>query len=153
MRLWNLLMREHPSPGHGALPASGLCLVSCPPRRRSWLFPASVHLAAFLTETSPALALAVVTEDGRDHISHLPKLPQSWNPQGPRGGHPSPHLIMIPEISYCLGKEIVSHSRMPAWKITWTEEPGGLQSMGSQRVRHDWATNTHMCWAPTRLQA
>ena len=27
-----------------------------------------------------------------------------------------------------------------AWKIPWTEEPGGLQSMGSQRVRHDWAT-------------
>ena len=29
----------------------------------------------------------------------------------------------------------------PPWKISWTEEPGGLQSMGSQRVRHDWATN------------
>ena len=27
-----------------------------------------------------------------------------------------------------------------AWKILWTEEPGGLQSMGSQRVGHDWAT-------------
>ena len=30
-----------------------------------------------------------------------------------------------------------------AWKIPWTEEPGDLQSMGSQRVRQDWATNTH----------
>ena len=29
-----------------------------------------------------------------------------------------------------------------AWKIPWTEKPGGLQSMGSQRVRQDWATNT-----------
>ena len=29
-----------------------------------------------------------------------------------------------------------------AWRTPWTEEPGGLQSMGSQRVRHDWATNT-----------
>ena len=28
-----------------------------------------------------------------------------------------------------------------AWRIPWTEEPGGLQSMGSQKVRHDWATN------------
>ena len=28
-----------------------------------------------------------------------------------------------------------------AWKIPWTEEPGGLQSMGSRRVRHDWATS------------
>ena len=33
-----------------------------------------------------------------------------------------------------------------AWKIPWTEEPGGLQSMGSQRVGHDWAcTCTHKC--------
>ena len=29
------------------------------------------------------------------------------------------------------------HSSILAWKISWTEEPGGLQSMGSQRVRHD----------------
>ena len=29
-----------------------------------------------------------------------------------------------------------------AWRIPWTEEPGGLQSMGSQRVEHDWMTNT-----------
>ena len=29
-----------------------------------------------------------------------------------------------------------------AWRISWTEEPGGLQSMGSKRVRHDWETNT-----------
>ena len=32
------------------------------------------------------------------------------------------------------------HSSTFAWKIPWTEEPGGLQSMGSLRVRHDWAT-------------
>ena len=30
------------------------------------------------------------------------------------------------------------HSSTLAWKISWTEKPGGLQSMGSQRVRHDW---------------
>ena len=34
------------------------------------------------------------------------------------------------------------HSNILAWRIPWTEEPGGLQSIGSQRVRHDWATNT-----------
>ena len=32
------------------------------------------------------------------------------------------------------------HSSTPAWGIPWTEEPGGLQSMGSRRVGHDWAT-------------
>ena len=31
------------------------------------------------------------------------------------------------------------HSSAPAWKIPWTEEPGGLRSMGSHRVRHDWS--------------
>ena len=31
-----------------------------------------------------------------------------------------------------------------AWKSLWTVEPGGLQFMGSQRVRHDWATNTYL---------
>ena len=41
-----------------------------------------------------------------------------------------------------LEKEMATHSSILAWRIPWTEEAGGLQSMGSQRVRHDWATNT-----------
>ena len=40
-----------------------------------------------------------------------------------------------------LEKGMAAHSSIPAWSIPWTEEPGGLQSMGSQGVRHDWATN------------
>ena len=40
-----------------------------------------------------------------------------------------------------LEKEKVIHSSTITWKIPWTEEPGRLQSMGSQRVRHDWATS------------
>ena len=36
-----------------------------------------------------------------------------------------------------LEKEMATHSRTIAWKIPWTEEPGRLQSMGSQRVGHD----------------
>ena len=36
-----------------------------------------------------------------------------------------------------LEKEMAIHYRTIAWKISWTEEPGGLQSMGSQRVGHD----------------
>ena len=36
-----------------------------------------------------------------------------------------------------LEKEMATHSSTLAWKIPWTEEPGGLQSMGSQRVGHD----------------
>ena len=36
-----------------------------------------------------------------------------------------------------LEKEMATHSRTLAWNIPWTEEPGRLQSMGSQRVRYD----------------
>ena len=36
-----------------------------------------------------------------------------------------------------LEKELATHSSILAWKISWTEEPGGLQSIGSQRVGHD----------------
>ena len=36
-----------------------------------------------------------------------------------------------------LEREMATHSRTLAWEIPWTEEPGGLQSMGLQRVGHD----------------
>ena len=39
-----------------------------------------------------------------------------------------------------LEKGLATHSSVFAWRIPWTEEPGGLQSMGSQRVRHDCMT-------------
>ena len=39
-----------------------------------------------------------------------------------------------------LEKGMATHSSIPAWEIPWAEEPGGLQPMGSQRVRHDLAT-------------
>ena len=40
-----------------------------------------------------------------------------------------------------LEKEMTTHSSILAWKIPWTEEPGRLKSMGSQRVRQDLATS------------
>ena len=40
-----------------------------------------------------------------------------------------------------LEKEMAAHSSIFAWKIPWTKEPGRLQSMGSQRVGHDWVTS------------
>ena len=41
-----------------------------------------------------------------------------------------------------LERGMATHSSILAWRIPWTEEPGRLQSMGLQRVRNDWATNT-----------
>ena len=42
-----------------------------------------------------------------------------------------------------LEKGMATHSSILAWRIPWTEELGGLQTIGSQRVGRDWATNTH----------
>ena len=42
-----------------------------------------------------------------------------------------------------LEKGMATHSNILAWRIPWTGEPGGLQSMGLQRVRHDLMTKQH----------
>ena len=42
---------------------------------------------------------------------------------------------------------MATHSSILAWRISWVEEPGGLQSMGSQRVGHDWATSLHFVYS------
>ena len=59
-------------------------------------------------------------------------------------------LQLCRHISSLLEKAMASHSSILAWKIPWTEEPGRLQSMGSWRVGHDWATSlslfTFMHW-------
>ena len=60
-----------------------------------------------------------------------------------------------------LEKGMETHSSILTWEIPWTEEPGGLQSMGSQRVGHHWITNTWeggahrlrvgCCWHPSAV--
>ena len=45
-------------------------------------------------------------------------------------------------------KAMAPHSSTLAWKIPWTEEPGRLESMGSRRVRHDWATSLSLFHFP-----
>ena len=42
-----------------------------------------------------------------------------------------------------LEEEMATHSSVLAWRIPWTEEPGGLQSVGSQIVRHDLVSKQH----------
>ena len=59
---------------------------------------------------------------------------QPANARGKRGMH------MTPESGISLEEEMATHSRILAWKIPRTEEPGGLQSMGWQRVRHNSVT-------------
>ena len=49
--------------------------------------------------------------------------------------------VQIPGSGRSPEKEMATHSSILAWRIPWMEEPGGLQSMGSQRVGHDQATS------------
>ena len=51
-------------------------------------------------------------------------------------------LGLIPGLGRSLGEGNATHSRILAWRIPWTEEPGGLQSVGSQRAGHNWVTFT-----------
>ena len=70
------------------------------------------------------------------------------NPGGISGKEPTCQCrrcrrrVLSLDQEYPLEKEMATHSSILAWKIPWTEEPGGLRSMGSQRVGHDWA-NLH----------
>ena len=67
------------------------------------------------------------------------------------------HMTFWPFLNYFLEKAMAPHSSTLAWKIPWTEEPGRLQSMGSKRVGHDWATSLSLFtflhwrrkWQPT----
>ena len=52
-----------------------------------------------------------------------------------------------------LEEEMATHSRILAWEIPWAEEPGGLQSKGSQRVGHDWAIEHPHTHSYTKLHS
>ena len=56
-------------------------------------------------------------------VKHLPTMTETW--------------IQSLRQEDLLEKEMATHSSILVWKIPWTDMPGGLQSMGSQRVRHD----------------
>ena len=63
-------------------------------------------------------------------------------------------LMFSQDVCYRTEKAMAPHSSTLAWKIPWTEEPGGLQSMGSLRVGHDLTTSlslsTFMHWRRKR---
>ena len=75
-----------------------------------------------------------------DHI-------QGWLPRWLSGKRPCLLLLQERQETWVqslgqespLEEEMATHSSILAWRISWTEEPSGLQSIGLQRVRHDWA--------------
>ena len=60
-------------------------------------------------------------------VKNLPAMQETWVQS--LGGEDPPE------------KGMAAHSSILAWRIPWTEEPGGLRSIGSQKVGHDWTTN------------
>ena len=62
-------------------------------------------------------------------VKHLPAIWETW--------------VRFLDWEDTLEKETAPHSSTLAWKIPWTEEPDRLQSMGSQRVGHDWGLHFH----------
>ncbi len=79
------------------------------------LITESQNLELYLTQRRASLVAQMV--------KHLPAMWETW--------------VQFLGQEDPLEKEMATHSSILAWRIPWTEEPGGLQSMGSQRVRHD----------------
>ena len=51
-----------------------------------------------------------------------------------------------------LEEEMAAHCSILAWEVLWTKEPGGLQSMGSQRVGHNWMAKTTIAYKPVQSE-
>ena len=127
-------------------PPQGLCTdsshyldVSSP----RWLCDSLPHLLQIFVQISPSRwspfwplhSVCTYTSQGASLVAwtvkNLPTMQETWI-RFLGWGHP-------------LEKGMATHSSILAWRIPWTEEPGGLQSMGLQRVGHDWVTNTFTC--------
>ena len=88
-------------------------------------------------------------------VTHQAPLSMGFSKQGYLNGLPclplgdlSDPWIQLWCLLYLLEKEMATHSSTLAWRMSWKEKPGRQQSMGSQRVRHDWATSLHFTSLP-----
>ena len=90
------------------------------------LYISTVWLFFFFFSLKPWCVASLVSQ----RLKHLPAMWETW--------------VGSVDWEDPLEKEMATHSSILAWRIPWTEEPGGLQSPGSQRVRHDWATSLHV---------
>ena len=126
-------------------------------------FPFLVILSIFIIITG---SWWVGTRTAQTWPSHAPPDHSQWTPlrdvrrcwEGNRQeGQGPPNRGNRLHVSDILEKAMAPHSSTLAWRIPWMEEPGGLQSMGLRRVRHNWATSLSLftfmhCrrkWQPT----
>ena len=93
--------------------------------------------------------------DWFSNIKLLPRINSIWSWFTVLCGFPVPQLVKNLPATWetwvrslgwedPLEKGTATHSSIVAWRTQWTGEPGGLQSMGSQRVGHNWATFTSL---------
>ena len=90
------------------------------------LKPGLENFKHFFTSVWDECIWAVVASLVAQKLKHLPVMRETW--------------VRSLGQEDTLEKEMATHSSILAWRIPWTEEPGGLQSTGSQKVRQDWAT-------------
>ena len=113
-----------PSPTPGAYSNSCPSSWWCHPIISSSIVPFSFHLQSFLASGSFPMSQFFASGGQSIGVKHI--------------------------VKRSLEKAMAPHSSTLAWKIPWMEEPGGLQSMGSLRVGHDWVTSlshvTFMHW-------
>ena len=116
--------------------ASGYCLLFHLCSVSSFFFLFKCNPEAF----NSMLRIAILSQTKQAPISQKLIQIQIFSPQ-------KIYFYMYPLTSE---KAMAPHSSTPAWKVPWTEEPGRLQSMGSQKVGHDQATSlslfTFMRW-------
>ena len=87
--------------------------------------------------------LSYWTELNRKYLLSIWGFPSDASGEGPAyQGRRQKKTGSIPGEEVLLEEDMATHSSILAQKIPWTKEPGRLQSMGQQRVRHDWATHT-----------
>ena len=113
-----------------------LCLTPAQPaRKKSWVtfqVTRSKEAPPLFSLIAPILSLSQIFS------------PHPGGSDGKASAYNAGDLGSIPVWEDPLEKEVATHSSILAWKIPWTEKPGRLQLMGSQRVRHYWATS-HSC--------
>ena len=98
-----------------------ICLSPTPPS----------HLTYFISQIFISFWASLVAQT----VMNLPAVQETWDQFLGQEG--------------CLEKGVATHSSILVWRIPWTKELGRLQSMGLQRVGHDWVTNTPLASIPS----
>ena len=103
-------------------------------------FPASIHFntgsATLVVEKAMATHSSILLLPGK---SHRRRSLVGYSAQHCKESGTTEQIHFHFSLFHALEKEMATHSSILAWRIPWTEDPGGLPSMGLHRVRHDWS--------------